>query len=139
MLPERVARIGRLMDTYGPLLTDRQRHAMDLYFHEDLSLGEVAAELGISRQGVHDLLRRTEAVLESYERSLGLAGRLERQRDGLERLRAVLERLPAAGAGAAGVREALSIVDALLSEQGGDVDAGRAVGTAATGIRPAPE
>lgn len=117
MLPERVARIGRLMDAYGALLTDRQRQAVELYCHEDLSLGEVAAELGISRQGVHDLLRRAETMLESYERSLGVARRLERQRHELGRLRSVLEGLPVDRPGAAGVQEALAIVDGMLSEQ----------------------
>lgn len=119
MLPERVVRIGWLLDAYGPLLTARQRQAVELYYHEDLSLGEVAAELGVSRQAVHDLLRRTEAALEGYERNLGHAGRAERERRALERLRAVLERLDAGrGAGAAGVREALALVDGLLSGRG---------------------
>ncbi len=87
---EKAARVALLYDFYGPLLTEKQRQAVEMYYHDDLSLAEVAGELGISRQGVHDLLRRTESALEEYEARLGLVARHSRQRRGLERLQAAL-------------------------------------------------
>lgn len=61
-----------LYDFYGKLLTPKQREVMRLYYEEDLSLGEIAEELKISRQAVHDILRRSEQALEKYEKKLGL-------------------------------------------------------------------
>lgn len=62
-----------LFDFYGPLLTHRQQEVYDYSCGEDMSLGEIAETLGISRQAVHDNLRRTEKILEEYEAKLGLA------------------------------------------------------------------
>ena len=72
---EDVVRMGRLLDMYAPLLTPHQQRCMELYFCEDLSLAEIAAELAISRQGVHDLLQRASQRLEHYEAKLHLAER----------------------------------------------------------------
>ncbi|MGE5398415.1 MAG: YlxM family DNA-binding protein [Chitinophagales bacterium] len=74
-------RLIMLYDFYGPLLTERQRMAVGLYYEEDLSLAEVAEEMGITRQGVFDLLKRTEKALEAYEIKLGLVAKFEHQRD----------------------------------------------------------
>ena len=62
-----------LFDFYGPLLTPRQQEVYDYSCSEDMILGEIAETLGISRQAVHDNLRRTEKILEEYEAKLGLA------------------------------------------------------------------
>lgn len=64
-----------LYDYYGDLLTDRQKECFELRHYQDLSLGEIAAELGISRQGVHDNLSRTEALLREMERKTGCVSR----------------------------------------------------------------
>ena len=47
-----------LLDIYGALLTDRQRDVLDLYYNDDLSLSEISENLGITRQGVRDAIRR---------------------------------------------------------------------------------
>ena len=52
-----------LFDCYGGLLTDKQRELFDLHYNQDLSLGEIAENEGISRQGVHDAIGRAEAAL----------------------------------------------------------------------------
>ena len=52
-----------LFDTYGGMLTDKQRECFDMRHNQDLSLGEIAEELGVSRQAVNDNLTRTEALL----------------------------------------------------------------------------
>ena len=56
-----------LFDYYGDLLTERQRACLDLRYNHDLSLGEIAQELGVSRQGVYDNLSRAEALLRHME------------------------------------------------------------------------
>lgn len=82
---EKNVEISLLFSFYGNLLTDKQAEAVDLYYNEDLSLSEVGSELGISRQGVRDSLKRAEAALYDAEAKLGLAARFllikERLRD----------------------------------------------------------
>ena len=64
-----------LFDYYGELLTDRQRMCFDLRHNQDLSLAEIAQELNVSRQGVHDNLSRAEALLLNMEEKTGCVGR----------------------------------------------------------------
>lgn len=64
-----------LYDYYGDLLTDRQKECFDLRYNQDLSLGEIGVELGISRQGVFDNLSRTEALLKNMEEKTGCVRR----------------------------------------------------------------
>ena len=64
-----------LYDYYGDLLTDRQKECFEMRYNQDLSLGEIAEELGISRQGVHDNLTRTEALLRNMEAKTGCVSR----------------------------------------------------------------
>ena len=75
--------VGWLFGFYGPLLTERQRKLISLYCEEDYSLSEIAAQEGISRQGVHDAIRRGARQLEEYETQLGLAARYQRLTEGL--------------------------------------------------------
>lgn len=64
-----------LYDYYGDLLTDRQKECFELRYNQDLSLGEIGQELGISRQGVFDNLSRTEALLKKMEERTGCVRR----------------------------------------------------------------
>ena len=64
-----------LYDYYGDLLTDRQKECFELRYYQDLSLGEIASELGISRQGVHENLSRAEALLRNMEAKTGCVKR----------------------------------------------------------------
>ena len=64
-----------LFDYYGELLTDRQRMCFDLRHNQDLSLAEIAQELNVSRQGVHDNLSRAEALLINMEEKTGCVRR----------------------------------------------------------------
>ena len=61
-----------LYDFYGELLTKRQRQVYESVVLEDQSLSEVAQELGISRQGVFDMIKRCNKTLEAYEKKLHL-------------------------------------------------------------------
>lgn len=64
--------VSILMDYYGGMLTEKQRELAELYYNDDLSLGEIAQITGITRQGVHDSIKRTEALLLEYEEHLRL-------------------------------------------------------------------
>lgn len=64
-----------LFDYYGDLLTDRQKMCFDLRHNQDLSLAEIAEELQVSRQGVHDNLSRAEALLQNMEEKTGCVRR----------------------------------------------------------------
>jgi len=75
--------IPLLYDFYGELLTDKQRNMIELYYHQDLSLSEIAENIGISRQGVRDSVKRAEAQLIEMETQLGMAARLRRINAGL--------------------------------------------------------
>ena len=69
---------------YGGLLTEKQRRVLSLHCEEDLSLGEIAAEVGISRQAVHETIARAAARLNEMEAALGVAARFRRMESGLE-------------------------------------------------------
>ena len=73
-----------LFDYYGELLTEKQQTCFDLYYNQDLSLGEIAEEAGISRQGVHDSLARAEAALLVMEEKTGCVARMRRQKAALQ-------------------------------------------------------
>lgn len=72
---EKDLNIGYLLDFYGEILSERKRDVMNMYYNEDFSLAEIASEIGISRQGVHDLIKKCEEELSFYEQKLGLAQR----------------------------------------------------------------
>ena len=72
---EKELTVGFLLDFYGDVLSERKRTVLDYYYNDDLSLAEIAAEIGISRQGVRELIKKAEEELRFYEEKLGLAGR----------------------------------------------------------------
>ena len=75
IMAEDIYEISMLLDFYGQLLTDSQYKCMDMHYNHDLSLSEIADEIGISRQGVHDLIKRCNKILEEYEEKLHLVER----------------------------------------------------------------
>ena len=64
-----------LLDYYGGMLTDKQRDCFDMRYNQDMSLGEIADALGVSRQAVNDNLTRTEALLRRMEENIGCVKR----------------------------------------------------------------
>ncbi len=76
-----------LFDYYGDLLTERQKICFDLHYNQDLSLSEIACELSVSRQAVHDNLNRTEALLRNMEQKTGCVRRDLQMRKALETVR----------------------------------------------------
>ena len=77
---EKLVEIGILFDFYGKLLIHKQYTAIELYYIDDLSLAEIGEELGISRQGVYDTLKRAEQKLYEYEDILGLVKKFRNNR-----------------------------------------------------------
>lgn len=80
---EKIVEQGLLYDFYGELLTEHQRHIYEDVVMNDMSLSEIAQEAGISRQGVHDLIKRCDKTLEDYESRLHL----------MEKFRIITEKL----------------------------------------------
>ena len=81
-----IAKQSLLYDFYGALLTDRQREVMELYHEENLSLAEIADEMSISRQGVHDALKKAKRALMNYEQKLGLVARFQKTSDSVSEI-----------------------------------------------------
>ncbi len=79
-----------LLDVYGPLLTEKQRETLDFYYNEDLSLGEISEETGITRQGVMNCIKKCEQRLLELEESLGLVERFTQLKADTEKLEAVV-------------------------------------------------
>ena len=73
--PQKNLAYSVLLDFYGPVLTEKQRVILTEYYDEDLSLAEIAENLGITRQGVRDGIKRAEQQLLEMEERLGLAKR----------------------------------------------------------------
>lgn len=82
--------ISYLLDFYGEILPEKKRGVMELYYNEDLSLSEIAEQIGISRQGVRDIVKKTEEELLFWEEKLGLARRALDQRSRAERILSLL-------------------------------------------------
>ena len=82
--------VARLFDAYAGLLTRRQRDVLGMYYHDDLSLGEIAARSRVTRQAVFDSLRRSVRELRSFEHRVGVvaerARRARARRTALARL-----------------------------------------------------
>ena len=65
-----------LLDFYGDVLTERKKEVLDMYYNEDLSLAEIAEQIGISRQGVRDLIKKAEEEIFFLEEKPGLAQKM---------------------------------------------------------------
>jgi len=77
--------IPMLMDFYGQLLTEKNRALLALHYEEDMSFSEIADVEGISRQAVHDAVRRGVRLLQGYEGKLGLVQRFISQKESVEK------------------------------------------------------
>lgn len=89
MAIHKTLRMNQLFDCYQALLTEKQQQMLELYYEEDLSLAEIAEHYDISRQAVHDNIRRGENALEDYEAKLSIHSKRMLRIDLLNQLSAV--------------------------------------------------
>jgi len=99
-----------LLAFYGPLLTDKQQEVLRLSCEEDLSLSEIAAQTGVSRQGVYDALHRGQDQLLDFESKLHMMERFHEVQTGLHTALEILRPIPHEGA-----RQVETIITALLA------------------------
>lgn len=113
---EKITQITMLFDFYGELLTEKQKLILDLFYNEDYSLGEIAAELDISRQAVHDAVKRSEQALIGYEEKLGLVKKFQQEQERLSRLSGLITK--AYETGDTGIlTEAIAEISAIEEEE----------------------
>jgi predicted DNA-binding protein YlxM (UPF0122 family) len=84
---EKTTRMNYLYDFYQALLTPKQRSYMSLYYLDDYSLGEIAEQYEVSRQAVYDNIKRTEAMLEEYEKKLALFQKFQKRKQLMNQLK----------------------------------------------------
>ena len=94
---DKLGKESLLYDLYGELLTKRQQEIYENVRFGDLSLSEAASSYGVSRQGIHDMIRRTEAALEEYEDKLGLLEIFLENRSDVARIRELTEEIRSSG------------------------------------------
>jgi predicted DNA-binding protein YlxM (UPF0122 family) len=88
---EQTLKIVMLYDFYGGLLTARQQRCLEQRYHDDLSLSEAADNLGVSRQAVHDIIKRAVETMNAFEDKLGLVERREKELENLGEIASLLE------------------------------------------------
>ena len=86
---EKIVEQGLLYDFYGELLTSHQKQIYEAAVYDDMSLSEIADEHGISKQGVHDLLKRCTKTLQGYEERLHMIRRFEAIKESAEELKSI--------------------------------------------------
>lgn len=74
---EKDMKISLLIDFYGDVLSDKRKEMISLYYNEDYSLSEISENMGISRQGVRESIKKSEALLNEFEEKLGLLKRFD--------------------------------------------------------------
>lgn len=90
---DNIGEISVLHDFYGKLLSDRQRLFIQLYYEENYSLAEIAQEFQISRQGVHDGVKKAEKALHELEEKLGFVRRFQEREKALSKIKKEILRL----------------------------------------------
>ena len=90
---DNITKLNLLFDYYGDFLTKKQRDIFEQYYINDLSLGEIAENSGITRQGVHDILRRAERTLENFEKKLDMVNKYLSYRKKIEKILVLLEEI----------------------------------------------
>ncbi len=94
MLLQETTRIGMLYDFYSPLLTERQRTILKLYYFEDWSLGEIADHTKVSRQAVFEAVKRARSTLDELEGKLHLLEKHQQRRKLVQQIRAAISTFP---------------------------------------------
>lgn len=109
-------KINLLYDFYGSLLTARQQNFIELYYGDDLSLGEIAEQFDVTRQAVHDTLKRAEQTLTNYEEKLGLVQKFSQEEQSLAEAINLINRFES-GQDSKGLHKSKSILQEILNNR----------------------
>lgn len=112
--------VAMLLDIYGKLLTPSQRECLDYYYNQDFSLSEIADNVGKTRQGVYDSIKRAEAILRDVDEKLNFSQRIKFLREHILNLKEILENLASDNdldAERSKLNESLNIVNQILSDE----------------------
>lgn len=133
-----LAQMAILFDFYGQLLTPRQQELLRAYYLDDLSLGEIAGAEHVSRQAVHDQIKRAEQSLQEFEEKLGLVAEYRRQQEALAQLRlhlaAATAALPAGSPARAPLAAACRLAATLFEPDPAPLAAGDSPGSCTNGV-----
>ena len=113
-IEERVE-LSLLYDFYGALLKENQRRMYEASIHDDYHLAEIAEDENITRQGVHDAIKRACKQLREYEQKLGLVEKFEKQKELVKKLHIILKGMNIGDEGE--LEEVYSIIDEILDEE----------------------
>ena len=113
-----IVELSILYDFYSELLGEHKKEIFGEYIMNDLSLGEIAQDAGISRQGVHDIIKRCSVKLRDYEKKLGLKTRFESIKADAELIRELTEQIRQAS----GEEERKQLADRIDTVTGGLID-----------------
>lgn len=91
MSMEKIVMQALLYDFYGELLNDHQKAVYEDYVYNDIGISEIAKERGISRQGVHDLIKRCNKILQDYEDKLHLVEKFQKTKELVARINSLTE------------------------------------------------
>jgi len=113
-IEERVE-LSLLYDFYGALLKENQRRMFEASILDDYNLAEIAEDENITRQGVHDAIKRACKQLREYEQKLGLVVKFEKQKELVKKLHIILKGMNIGDEGE--LEEVYSIIDEILDEE----------------------
>ena len=113
-IEERVE-LSLLYDFYGALLKENQRRMFEASILDDYNLAEIAEDENITRQGVHDAIKRACKQLREYEQKLGLVEKFEKQKELVKKLHIILKGMNIGDEGE--LEEVYSIIDEILDEE----------------------
>lgn len=85
--------LSRLFDFYGELLGEHKKQIFEDYVQNDLSLSEIADETGLSRQGVHDVIKRCSKKLREYEEKLCLVKKFDLTKQRVNQIKIISEEI----------------------------------------------
>ncbi len=89
---EKTNRMNALFEFYSTLLTEKQMNYIELYYADDFSLGEIGGEYNVSRQAVYDNIKRTEKLLENYEKKLHLYSNYIVREEMIDEIKEIVEK-----------------------------------------------
>lgn len=107
---DRIFEKSLLFDIYGNLLTDHQKEIYEDVVNNDYSLSEIGEELGISRQGVHDAVKRIDKILIDYEDKLHFAQSYRKNIETLDKIKCSVEKLKSEGVDVSEITELLDLL-----------------------------